>query len=97
MTDLDANSTDATRGQGLRERVEARKLELETAAAALPEGDRTRRDLESALSQVQGLLTGDLDNIPHVVAAQLSTWLEASKHLDERAPAAAPAPDPSLN
>jgi mannose-6-phosphate isomerase-like protein (cupin superfamily) len=32
---------------------------------------------------VQGLLTGDLDNFPRVVAAELNTWLEASKHLDE--------------
>jgi hypothetical protein len=28
-------------------------------------------------------LTGDLDQIPRVVAAELSTWLEANKHINE--------------
>jgi hypothetical protein len=29
------------------------------------------------------LLTGDLDQIPRVVAVELSAWLEANKHINE--------------
>jgi mannose-6-phosphate isomerase-like protein (cupin superfamily) len=83
MNEPSQTSTDATRGQDLRLRVEARKRELESAVERLPADDRSRQNLESVLSQVQGLLTGDLDNFPRVVAAELNTWLEASKHLDE--------------
>jgi hypothetical protein len=87
------NTTDATVGQSLRARVEARKAEIE-AAIATPTTDartpttdaRTRGDLEKALGQLTGLLTGDLDHIPRVVAAELSRWLEANKHLDEHHP-----------
>ena len=57
----------------------------------LPQDDQTRKDIEAALNQVSGLMTGDLDKIPQVVAAEMSRWLEANKHLDERAAKAAPA------
>jgi hypothetical protein len=77
------NSTDATRGQGLRARVEARKQELELALAGLGPDDRARNDIQLALNEVGELLTGDLDQIPRVVAAELSTWLEANKHVNE--------------
>lgn len=77
------NSTDMTRGQGLRARVEARKQELELALAELGPNDRNRKDIQHALNEVCGLLTGDLDRIPRVVAAELSTWLEANKHVNE--------------
>jgi hypothetical protein len=77
------NTTDATRGQSLRARVEARKQELESALAALGPNDRARRDIEQALGAVKPLLTGDLDTIPHVVAERLNTWLEANKHVNE--------------
>jgi hypothetical protein len=83
MRTIESNSTDATRGQSLRARVEARQHELQAAVARLPADDSTRRDLEAALTQIKGLLTGDLDAIPNVVAVELNTWLEASKHLDE--------------
>jgi hypothetical protein len=72
-----------TRGQGLRERVEARKHELEVALAKLGPNERARADIENALNEVSGLLTGELDQIPRVVAAELSTWLEANKHVNE--------------
>lgn len=62
----------------------AHKEALERTLAALAPGDRSRRDVEFALSQVQGLLTGDLDHIPKVVAAELSRWLEATKYIDEQ-------------
>jgi hypothetical protein len=83
MMENEPNTTDATRGQGLRARVEARKQELEVALAKLGRDERGRADLEHALNEVSGLLTGDLDQIPRVVAAELSTWLEANKHVDE--------------
>lgn len=81
-----ANTTEAMRGASLRARVEARKQELELALAKLGADDRARGDIEHALSEVTGLLTGDLDQIPRVVAAELSTWLEANKHVDEWQP-----------
>lgn len=92
MTDknqkLDPNTTDATTGQALRLRVEKRKAEMLAAIAAPATDARTRDDLQSALGQVEGFLTGNLDQIPKTVAAELSTWLEANKHLDEHHPSA---------
>jgi hypothetical protein len=83
MMDKEPNSTEVMRGQSLRARVEARKQELEAALATLGPDDRARPDIENALNEVSGLLTGDLDQIPRVVAAELSTWLEANKHVNE--------------
>jgi hypothetical protein len=79
----ETNTTDATTGQSLRTRVAARKAELAAAIANPATDERTRSALESAAWQVEGLLTGDLDRIPKVVAVSLSAWLEANKHLDE--------------
>jgi hypothetical protein len=84
----ETNTTDATAGQSLRARVAARRAELEAAIANPVTDERTRADLQSAAGQVEGLLTGDLDRIPNVVAASLSAWLEANKHLDEHHPLA---------
>ena len=75
------NAVDATRGQSLRLRVAAHKEALEKSLAKLVPNDRSRRDIEAALSEVQGLLTGDLDHIPKVVAAELSRWLETTKNI----------------
>ncbi len=83
MMDKKSNTTDASRGSSLRVRVEARKQELELALAKLAPDDRARRDIEQALNEVSGLLTGDLDHIPRVVAAELSNWLESNKHVNE--------------
>jgi hypothetical protein len=83
IADHSTNTTDATTGQSLRSRVETRKAELEAAITNPTLDERTLRDLETALGEVQGLLTGDLDRIPKVVASELNTWLEANKHLDE--------------
>jgi hypothetical protein len=69
----------------LRMRVEARKLELENALANLATDDRGRANIQHALDEVSGLLTGNLDQIPRVVAAELNTWLEANKYLEKRA------------
>ena len=81
------NTTDTARGSSLRVRVEGRKQELELALAKLGADDRARADIEQALNEVTGLLTGNLDQIPRVVAVELSTWLESNKHVDEWHPA----------
>ena len=78
-----SNTTDATVGQSLLSRVQSRMAEIEGALGTTTLDGRTRRDLQMALDEVQGLLTGDLDNIPRVVSVQLNNWLEANKHLDE--------------
>jgi hypothetical protein len=80
------NSSDATMGQPIVARVMARKHELEAALEALPAEDlRARGDIELALTSIGELLTGDLTNVPQVVTADMSRWLEANKHLAERA------------
>jgi len=85
---LDPNTTDATMGQTLRLRIEQRKAEMLAVIAAPATDAKTRADLQSALGQVEPLLTGNLDRIPKVVATELSTWLEANKHLAEHHPSA---------
>ncbi len=78
------NSTDATVGQNLRVRVELRKAELERALASPATSERIRGELTTALGEVVGLLTGDLDRIPKVVGVELNAWLEANKHVAEQ-------------
>lgn len=80
------NSVDATIGQPLVERVQLRKAELEQALALIPEDDvRAREPIDLALSTIATLLTGDLKNVPAVVASDMNLWLERNKHLAERA------------
>lgn len=80
------NSVDATAGQPIVTRVLTRKRELEAARARLPADDvRTRLDLDLALSTVSELLTGNLNNVPAAVAADMNRWLEHNKHLAESA------------
>ena len=80
------NSVDATMGQPLIDRVVARKQELEALLAGLPEDDtRQRADIEHALGTVESMMTGDLTQVPAVVAVDLNTWLERHKHLAESA------------
>jgi len=87
------NTTDATTGQSLRARVAARRAEFEAAIARPILDEHTRIDVQHALDEVEGLLTGNLDEIPKVVAAELNRWLEANKHLDEHHPVVAPPVD----
>jgi hypothetical protein len=80
------NSSDATTGQPIVARVMARKHELEAALEALPTEDlRARNDVEVALNTIGELLTGDLTNVPPIVASDMSRWLENNKHLAESA------------
>ncbi len=78
------NTTEATQGMPLRARVLQRKHELELNLGKLSDSDHTRAEVQAALDEVTGLLTGNLDQIPHVIAAELNVWLEANKHVDER-------------
>ena len=80
------NSSDATMGQPIVARVMARKHELEAALEALPAEDlRARGDIDLALTTIAELLTGDLRNVPPIVTAAMSRWLETNKHLAESA------------
>ncbi len=88
------NSSDATMGKPIAARVMARKQELEGVLGGLAAEDvRTRSDIELALSTVEELLTGDLANIPAVVASDLNRWLEHNKHLAESAVVVEPVKD----
>jgi hypothetical protein len=76
------NTTDATRGQPLAARVLARKDELEDALADCGPHDHLQRNaIETALTTVYSLMTGDLAHPPEVVARALSAWLERNKYI----------------
>ena len=79
------NSVDATSGQPIVARVMARKSELEALLDGLPEDDlATQGDIYHALATIHDLMTGDLENVPAVVAVDMNRWLERNKHLAER-------------
>jgi hypothetical protein len=87
------NSTDATVGQPIVARVLARQQELSTALAAVPDTNgHLHAEITLALDTVHQLLSGDLENVPAVVVADMNRWLERSKHVAESAIAPAPAP-----
>jgi hypothetical protein len=76
------NTTDATRGQPLAARILARKNELEDALADCGPHDASQRHvIETALTTVYMLMTGDLVHPPRVVAQALSAWLERNKYV----------------
>jgi hypothetical protein len=76
------NSTDATRGQPLAARVLARKNELEDALADVSPHDFPRRTaIETALTAVYALISGDIAHPSAVVARAMNTWLERNKHV----------------
>jgi hypothetical protein len=76
------NTTDATRGQPLAARVLARKDELEDALADCRPHEQLRRTaIETALTGVYALITGDLAHPPEVIAHALNAWLERNKHI----------------
>ncbi len=76
------NTTDATRGQRLCDRVLVRKNELEDMLADCGPREELRRQLiETALATVYSLITGDLAHPSRVVARDLNRWLERHKHL----------------
>ena len=76
------NTTDATRGQPLAARILARKNELEDALADCGPHDVVQRTaIQTALTSVYMLMTGDLAHPPQVIARALSRWLERNKHV----------------
>ncbi|HEY4239191.1 MAG TPA: hypothetical protein VGM88_05220 [Kofleriaceae bacterium] len=80
------NTTDATRGQPLAERVITRKNELEEALANFDDDGSAaltiqREALELAIASANQMLTGDLDNLSDPVSVDMNRWLEANKHL----------------
>lgn len=78
------NSVDATTGQPMIARVLTRKAELEARRETLREDDlQTRSEIDLSLQTIGELLTGDLAHIPPVVVADMSKWLERSKHIAE--------------
>lgn len=84
MSEKIENSVDLTRGQPLAARVLARKDELEEALAELgPYEAIERQAIETALSTVYSLITGNLAHPSEVVARNLNLWLERYKHLGQ--------------
>jgi hypothetical protein len=80
------NSVDATIGQPIVARVMARKLEFEALLAGLPPDEHAvASDITQTLAAVNELLSGDLEHVPAVVAAELNLWLERGKHVAESA------------
>ena len=86
-------------GQGLRALVEARRHELEGALGHIRANGRSNGSsnpaskIEEALAALDGLLTGDLDNISEVTAVQLNQWIETSKYLTAEPAVASPPPE----
>lgn len=78
------NTTDATRGQPLVARVYQRKDELEDVLADLgPRDVLLRQAIETALTTVYALVTGDIPHPSDIVARALNRWLERHKHLGQ--------------
>jgi hypothetical protein len=76
------NTTDATRGQPLAARVYRRKDELEDALADIgPRDVLMRQAIETALTTIYALMTGDIVHPSDVVARDLNRWLERNKLL----------------
>jgi hypothetical protein len=79
----DSNTATEPAHPSLRALCETRQSQMKEALARLaPDGSpQTRQDIELALDALDGLLTGNLDAIPPIVAAQLSRWITSSKYL----------------
>ena len=76
------NTTDATRGQPLAARVYQRKDELEDALADLDAREvMLRQAIQTALTTIYSLITGDIAHPPDLIARALNRWLERNKHL----------------
>lgn len=91
------NSTDATRGLPLAERVILRMAELEAALNVMDETETgiERDALALALAAGKELTTGDLEHPTDVVAREMNTWLERNKYLAET-PVPARGSDPEI-
>ena len=80
------NSTDATIGQPILQRVHTRQKELTAILAMLPpENDTIRSAIQLALDTLNGLVPSDLQTVPSSVMGDLNQWLEDNKYLGETA------------
>ena len=80
------NSTDATRGQPIIQRVLTRQRELSEILATLPpENDTVRSAIQLALDTVAGLIPDGMSTVPSTVMGDLDQWLEDNKYLGETA------------
>jgi hypothetical protein len=77
------NSIDATRGQPLAVRAQARIKELEALVVEMPQGARERSEIEGSIASAKSLLTGNLDKLPPTTAADLNRWLETTKYIGQ--------------
>jgi len=84
--------------ESLKTRVMERRAKLQSNLREMEPENHTAKDIEQALSAVDALITGDLDNMSEVVSAGLSRWLETNKYLGEHEEAkAAPLPRLSMS
>jgi hypothetical protein len=80
------NSTDATIGQPIIQRVQTRQQELSTILATLPpENDTLRSAIQLALDTVAVLIPDGMSTVPSTVMGDLNQWLEDNKYLGETA------------
>jgi hypothetical protein len=77
--------------ESLKTRVMHRRAELQSELRNLEPESHTAKDIQQALTAVDELITGDLDDMPAVVSAGLSRWLETSRYLGEHHEAKTPA------
>ena len=74
-------------GQELLAKVEARKTEIELTLAMVQadamngQSNQRATALEEALASVEKFLACDLEDLPSMVAGQLSHWLDSTKNL----------------
>lgn len=62
---------------GLRHLFDRRRIALLALAEGASEEDR--EEIQIALAAIDGLVKGDLDAIPKVVAGEIATWISASR------------------
>ena len=93
------NSTDATIGLPIVERVQIRQKELEALRDGVDDKEgHLYQEITLALDTVHQLLSGDLVKVSSVVLADMNRWLERNKHVAESAvvppePVSLPVPD----
>lgn len=81
------NSTDASMGQPIGQRVQARRAELCKLLDGMADTDvRERADVERAIASADALLMGDPEHPTETTSSEMARWLEANKHLAEKAP-----------
>jgi hypothetical protein len=98
LFDSETKTADEPAHPSLRALCETRQAELKDALGRLAAdgSPQTRHDIEVALDALDGLLTGNLDQIPPVVSAQLSKWIASSKYLGAKEARELAVPPPAV-